>query len=844
LFIEVGVNLSAEHPWKQISKQFLEDQLSTDTYEMKVLKEKLAEIEDDPLLLIGYVPHLSDETRDTFIIYLEERTCKEASEIIKRMEACERRKIAKAIVKYPRPYQSMGSEAFVDSFVSVKRSNTIDVELQSVYPMRYTNATFTHRFVDDVRDGYVELLPEKKVQFENVYRKMIDRGIQTGAKKVAAEQQTDPTFPTSAWTQYLYELEEPESKTDAETETIASAEEKKEEEVPLMLASSRRKKSKEEVPIEEPKPEEPTISKQVEDLLQILEFNQIDMYRDDYKFIGKEEVPKYQTPYLEEICCFAYISKCKGRHVTAIDWHPEISGICVAAYGFNSKTKTIQDDEEIDVVKRTIIESNPVFVWSFNDLLYPKLELESLREISCISFCPYDSNVIIGGTINGQILIWDIKNRLEKVENEQTLTPEQQKHRTEIRDYLKWSKIDDANKIIVPAATSSIDKSHESAVTSIKWMSRNYQCTSKGILKEDRQNNTLFRQFVTTSFDGKILFWDLEWQQSPEDAAKTPKHEMKILLPDELREKASPFKTIDKIFVPHFSIAVNYPITSFTFNEGDFIYEPLTKNITFSLHNRIKYKVTPVRKESFNPKMMLGTSIGDVISCAWDGHDWSQGALLDTKSMNIEPFAKIHDGPVTHVERNKFMPQTFISVGGNIFALWHDDCKDSPIFWRRRKCLLTGIQWSLDRACVFFLICEDGTLEIWDLNSRINSPALSESLGGNILTELAQHKLNMSKRILAIADFNTNLRMFILPHAFVTPLPDEKENFIKFVDSEILRKQEQHQWKDDWFQANKDIVDAKKDVEQQIVDEEERKERLKREIEEKRAQMAEAEARK
>jgi hypothetical protein len=157
---------------------------------------------------------------------------------------------------------------------------------------------------------------------------------------------------------------------------------------------------------------------------------------------------------------------------------------------------------------------------------------------------------------------------------------------------------------------------------------------------------------------------------------------------------------------------------------------------------------------------------------------------------------------------------------------------------------LTGVQWSLDRPSVFFLICEDGTLEIWDLCSRIDVPSLSESLGGNMLTEISQHKRPLTRRLLAIADFNTNLRIFMVPYGFVCPKDNEKEKFIGFIEEEVQRKRDQDQWREEWYQANKDIVDAKKDVEQQIMDEQERKERMKKEIEEKRAQMAEAEAKK
>ena len=840
MFIEVGTNLSHENPWKQISKQFLEDHLSTDFYEMRILKEKLKEIEDDPLLLIGYVP--SDESNDTFIIYLDELTCKEASEIIKRLEAVERRKIMKSIVKFPRPYQSMGSENEVDMYVKTKRTNLVDVELQSVYPMRYTNANFGFRFADDVRDGYAELVPGKKLQIENVQRRMIDRSIQSGAMKVTAEQQTNPTFPENAWSQYLYNMEDEIQKAkNAETDTIASEQGKEEDDdVPMMF---RKKKSKEDTPVEVTI-EEPTVSKQVEELLEILEFNQVDFYRNDYPHIAKTEILKYQTPYIDEVCCFAYIAKCKGRYVTSMDWHPEFSGVCVVSYGYDLKTKVVKGEDDVDVIKRTIIKGNPVLVWGFDDPLYPKLELEAIREISCISFCPYDGNIIIGGTVNGQIIIWDITNRLQKVEAEESLTPEQLKTRAEIREFMNWSRLDESEKIVLPAATSSIEKSHDNAITGIKWMAKNYQCTSKGLLKSDREHNTQYRQFVTTSIDGNICFWTLDWAPGTDEAAKIVKPVYKVNLPEELKEESSPFKAIDNLFQPHFKLVLNRPILSFTFNEGEFKYEPMWKSNKTDISQRVQHKVIPINKEIFNPKMVIGTSTGEMILCSWEGHDFSQGAILNPQTMVQEHYANIHDGPITHVHRNPFLPEVFISLGGYIFALWHDEFKEFPIMWRRGESRLTGFQWSLDRPSVFFLICENGTLEIWDFHSRIDIPSMKESLGGNMLTEILQHKLTLSKRLLAIADFNTNLRIFMIPSAFVCQMPKEKETFMKFINDDVQRKRDQEVWKKEWYESNKDIVDAKIVAEQEDYDDVERKERMRKEIEEKRNQMAEAEAKK
>jgi len=73
---------------------------------------------------------------------------------------------------------------------------------------------------------------------------------------------------------------------------------------------------------------------------------------------------------------------------------------------------------------------------------------------------------------------------------------------------------------------SAIERSHEDAITSIKWMARNYQCTSKGLLKEDREHNTQYRQFVTTSLDGNIFIWTLDWTLAADEAAKIVKNSL------------------------------------------------------------------------------------------------------------------------------------------------------------------------------------------------------------------------------------------------------------------------------------------------------------------------------
>jgi len=63
-------------------------------------------------------------------------------------------------------------------------------------------------------------------------------------------------------------------------------------------------------------------------------------------------------------------------------------------------------------------------------------------------------------------------------------------------------------------------------------------------------------------------------------------------------------------------------------------------------------------------------------------------------------------------------------------------------------------------------------------------------------------------------------------------LPNEKTLFAKFINDEVQRKQNQQQWKTEWYESNKDIVDAKSVAEQEIQQERERREKQRREIDE------------
>jgi len=57
-----------------------------------------------------------------------------------------------------------------------------------------------------------------------------------------------------------------------------------------------------------------------------------------------------------------------------------------------------------------------------------QLILESPREVYSLAFAPHKEELLVGGLSNGQIVIWDIQGKIERVETEIKLTPAQIRH--------------------------------------------------------------------------------------------------------------------------------------------------------------------------------------------------------------------------------------------------------------------------------------------------------------------------------------------------------------------------------------------------------------------------------
>ncbi|KAJ9579437.1 hypothetical protein L9F63_024461, partial [Diploptera punctata] len=63
------------------------------------------------------------------------------------------------------------------------------------------------------------------------------------------------------------------------------------------------------------------------------------------------------------------------------------------------------------------------------EMASPNLILGSPRDIYSLEFCPINANILVGGCINGQVVIWDISQKEKYLEESQELSEDRIKYR-------------------------------------------------------------------------------------------------------------------------------------------------------------------------------------------------------------------------------------------------------------------------------------------------------------------------------------------------------------------------------------------------------------------------------
>ncbi|CAK9811661.1 Dynein axonemal intermediate chain 3 [Anthophora plagiata] len=802
----IGENVSTEYPWVYVRKEIIEDNidLHEDSSDFLPIKDEIRKFPNSKLL-IGYVPSLTEEGQ--FYICLTEKGRDVVVEHIQKQREEHENRVRTAVYKPLGEWKELGSGMEIQTAMIKNMRPLLEIEVVGTADVLNTVLDLEDRKVDDVRDGYIELLPYRQT-FKNVERKLIHIMTQVTPAVRDTEAQTALSVPTNCWVQYEYEYKSPD---------IAQFNEVQLESLKSFL--------------------ERFTDKMCDQLLLNATW---DIYTNDYANLVRN-IRDTQWPIpvsYEEHLSFHDEKHVVDKVINDLCWHPLWSGIAFAAYTSYAKSQhLVGPKSDKEVIKAS--EDNYVLVWSFNDCLSPKLVLECPREVTSVAVNPLDGNLVVGGCGNGQLIIWHIPGKIEKVESVVVHTAAQIKHKITIKSLTTWMQEPLGLSLIRPTAMSSLKNSQKGAVTQIIWFSPYNTLDMNGriqSLPEDTSVEDLSSQFVTASEDGTIAFWDLKDKRwSKYEKKSRPKKKGQAKRPEALTKSISPFKKLDRIFKPHYLLTIQLPnesrnavITTITIFVQKFKKECVdTIQPTDDITVRRTFR-NIIKKPDFvmQPRIHVGTVEGDFGCITWEGYDFTTDLAINTETCTWCWIKKVHDGPITHSVRSREDGSLIATIGGKIFALWKEDL-GIPLIWKKSDVTLTAISWGSFRPTILILTRIDGSVELWDFMVKSEEPCVLQSLSGRIITGIYTHELTYTTtQCVGFCDFNGILRMFLAPTIFLKTDITTFNWMKNFVERQITRVKNCKNWQDAWLEANQEIIEEAKRLKQM---EEEKKKQMEEE---------------
>lgn len=697
----VGIHVTLRDPCIFVNKDQID--LQSETSEFLEMKQAILEYPDTNLLLVFDTATPVSDTEGFFVCVTKDAKDSMLAAIEKQKKEL-RERLRKFIEKTPRFWTSLGSEAEIDDTIPRNLRSLISTEVKTNWPVHDKKVKFSIKMATATDGDYVELLLGH-IPISNVFRKRIDAATQATPVTNTNEAQTNPSFPRNTWTDYKLKNDDP----------ICDAE-------------------KEKHPIE-------FADKIIENLTNKIDVNQnINFYSNDYDDLIKKPYSLQRLSGRESIH-YQNVLFCQNKKVSAITWHPLITGVIAAAYAQSSSTEMSMKTELLDEARETIYNRNLILLWCETNNLQPKLYLRSHREITCLNFCPYNPNILVGGCSNGQIVIWDITNEISSKQstNKVILTQAQQRHKTVMYSVMNWLKSIQDISIIDPTVVSSANFSHEASVTDIAWISRDYKLTEiRKIVSIDSDCNSkiINLQFFTCSSDCMLYLWDLSTPPQPSTSMQIKISSRIKKLPQALIKTQSRLYTLDKKLYPlhKFTITdarhkINQPLSNLTLlNRYDKITVPYTESSEF-------LDETQIDLSEFIPKFMVASQTGMVLQCSLsDGNEDDPNLIAEACKATV--CVSAHDGPVRICQRNSFIPGIILTVGGKVFAIWDEtDQGKVPFIWRKTKLrYLSGI-WSTLEPHVIILFRSDSHFEIWDLLLRSKHPDYVVRYTGNMIVD-------------------------------------------------------------------------------------------------------------
>ncbi|KAF0041850.1 hypothetical protein F2P81_005382 [Scophthalmus maximus] len=150
----------------------------------------------------------------------------------------------------------------------------------------------------------------------------------------------------------------------------------------------------------------------------------------------------------------------KDRKISSINWHPTIDGVIAVAL-------TVEKEQNSEELTTSDIRPSFIVFFCFSDPSHPQLLLESPGDILAFKICPSDPNIIVGGCMNGQVVLWDISAHVTYL---QRPPPSGKKDSLELDD-----NAENVIPTVRPCAMSTLENSHKGRITDVKWLPATFE---------------------------------------------------------------------------------------------------------------------------------------------------------------------------------------------------------------------------------------------------------------------------------------------------------------------------------------------------------------------------------
>lgn len=472
----------------------------------------------------------------------------------------------------------------------------------------------------------------------------------------------------------------------------------------------------------------------------------VDIFHDTFRLHGDEDGDGHEGVQtdsdLRYLKNFADANYSKNRPLVAIDWMPKMQGLVAV-----SAVRNLTFDQRIPILGQT--QTSYVLLWDFRLLVKPLLIMQSHHEIFTFRFNRTNPNIVIGGCITGQVVLWDITESMQHALGKSNNNNNNGNNSNANADNASSlggganSGIEEETLLASlalpqnPKYISTVDHSHKRPVADLFWLPPSTQINHRGQLVGEEHLDGQSYQFVTVAGDGMVMVWDIRYEKIFNDELRhigRAKH-----VPTEKVSNANANANATAAAAGGNGGGSNAnaglkplwaPIFKTHLKRMDGVGElslcrvcetANAKYLTSSGHHFMIGKPASMTGDH-RAQFMIATEEGDVIFADLAARKETSSNTAnkeededeDAELSCVKWITKDHSRPSVHMQESPFFPQIILSVSDWNFHIWKLG-EDKPLFTSPlAHAYLTAGCWSNTRPAVILLACADGQILVWD----------------------------------------------------------------------------------------------------------------------------------